>query len=529
MGEHYTGSPNNAIITTQLGRKKTEEDIIGGSSLKESRKNPIFESFNWGDLGKNNYSDPKNRIPKSTYKLSKNISIYPPPNQGCCGCCWAVSTVTALSDRFSIQGDMKNPYLSWMPVLQCCTGGSQYGIIAGAAKGSKKLNCSVMSSENKIGKCFGGFPAAAAEELSISGSGTTTTINKKGKPSYNLQPKQFNKHNNKCFQEKCLNSFIPVCDENIYDLKNITLKKYHSDDNYSYIQLNYTKANDIVKSIKKNLIDGPIVCGFSVLGDFGLANIKKKRDWSSTGNIYIPPMSSKGNYDDIWGTIKTQVSNFVEIGVNNDDGDLRYNFNMTKAKKKPQPNFLSCPPRENFSDPCITPSKCMLGFHCVCIIGYGMYTGEIKNNTVKDFMNKYKSKFASLKGIPFWVCRNSWGPEWKISNSSQIKTSKGLLNIPDGCWLHAAYPFNSLGMDFSLLASSKIEKPKFDISMFAQNKNQPKISKTYYGCTTIINPHLHDKVENFTQENKKTNVFFYFCLSLIIILFLVIICLIFMT
>jgi len=59
-------------------------------------------------------------LPKHfSWRADSNVDLHPPPNQAACGSCWAMSSTTALSDRFAIKYGIKNPLLSTTNTLSC--------------------------------------------------------------------------------------------------------------------------------------------------------------------------------------------------------------------------------------------------------------------------------------------------------------------------------------------------------------------------------------------------------------------------
>ncbi len=98
---------------------------------------PLPEYFNW--------ADPSSSKTKGTFPSDL---ITPPASQYQCGCCWAVSSTTALADRWAIKAKSSNPNLSYTYLLSCnknneqCNGG--FPADAGAffvSDGTVPLSC----------------------------------------------------------------------------------------------------------------------------------------------------------------------------------------------------------------------------------------------------------------------------------------------------------------------------------------------------------------------------------------------------
>jgi hypothetical protein len=74
------------------------------------RAGPLPKTFNWCKT-----EDDDSSIVKAKKKLITKV-----PNQGSCGSCWAVSTASAISDRFIVAGKVdKNPEISPTYILKC--------------------------------------------------------------------------------------------------------------------------------------------------------------------------------------------------------------------------------------------------------------------------------------------------------------------------------------------------------------------------------------------------------------------------
>jgi hypothetical protein len=59
-------------------------------------------------------------VPKTFHWAQQRKDLTPPPVQGNCGSCWAIATVTAVSDNFLTQNVVpQNPRLSYTELLAC--------------------------------------------------------------------------------------------------------------------------------------------------------------------------------------------------------------------------------------------------------------------------------------------------------------------------------------------------------------------------------------------------------------------------
>ena len=77
-------------------------------------------------------------------------------------------------------------------------------------------------------------------------------------------------------------------------------------------------------------------------------------------------------------------------------------------------------------------SNKIVGYHSVVVVGWG----------IKEIEGKGSS-------VPYWICRNSWGEEWRTFYD----------DVPNGYWKHAMYPHNLIScVDVSIDSSDSILK-----------------------------------------------------------------------
>ena len=196
-------------------------------------------------------------------------------NQEQCGDCWAVGSMNAISDRYSIMNKVPNPHFSPLDVITC-TNGQTY-------------NLSYKNYEGQAGDispqaCFGGYPEAAclfSEKTGlIPDNGRTSTWLDKAGCSGTC-----------CSMEgedapRCYNDNLPQCSMSnpIKTVANSTrsLVVVNSSDRID--------PSDTIKNMKREIyFNGPIIGKYAVYQDFVAYSQGEYQSnpWPSTNGIYI--------------------------------------------------------------------------------------------------------------------------------------------------------------------------------------------------------------------------------------------------
>lgn len=432
-GSYTKIPPLNAVINTKFGKSP---DSKKSKLFKSSAPNKNIQFFNWASINENSIDDPNIYIKN---KL-KNFKIGKVQNQLCCGACWSVSTASCFSERYAIVNDILPKQGNAISIMSCCTKKQYKNVFARV----ETPDCDVMSDyENlkskydTIGMCSGGIPYSAGMSIKRNGLPVDSGLN----------------YGEKLF--KCSNSPTTVslnksiidaypCKKNLFEGTQI-MKMAKSNPIYISSALDSKGHPErYVEMIKNALMDGPVVAGFVVMGDFlgmgtesgSIGSSSKGKnsvlDWNTTGKVYVP-----GAYDNLW----------PEISLNSVGGSgiLEVIPGLDK------PSML----KDKETAPKSSPGTIFCGFHAVVIVGWGELDMKyVENKSVKSV----KSTIDGKEKLPFWICRNSWGTEWPNKDGVPYykggikviaggKSKEYTLDIPPGYWLHAMYPNESLALD----------------------------------------------------------------------------------
>lgn len=432
--------PLNAQIASQYGtpiRPKPK------GLFRSTTTTQIPTNFNWAATGSNTPGDPNKH---RTKKLEKYRMLLP-INQDCCGSCWAVSTSMAFADRYGIENDTKPPSPSIISIMSCCTKQQHKNVFKLVDTPDCDVNSSyteLSTTNNSMGMCSGGIPFSAG--LSIFRNGLPTDENSKYTPdifSCNSMP-SFPKMNSGLIDKY-------PCGENIFETP---LKmKMATEPSYISSLPKDTPPLEYVSKMKEELLNGPLVGGFLVLGDNlslgmdsqGLGGGSGTFNWDSTGKVYVP-----GAYNQEWS---------VQVNSVGGSGVVSYGTQFpTQINDKP-------------ISPKAAIGEIFCGFHAIVIVGWGELDMEhVPNKNVKTTTGG-----DGREKLPFWICRNSWGPQWPMDNyyANGIPVENGTMKVPPGYWLHAMYPNMSMGLDIPV-----------------------NYEGTYYGATMIMEPETRSSPQN---------------------------------
>ncbi len=240
--------------------------------------------FNWGDVA--NVAQSKNWGVRDVKKLGQYVQD--PPDQMGCGSCWAVSSASALSDRYAIKAQAKNPVLSPTLVLGCVGNDSVPNPIVHAT-GSNR--------------CNGGFPADAAE-----------LFNQYGTVSFDCSNYDWCATSSDCKGgQGDLNPLVPVCDiEQVgcvhCDNANVSTfgyggsncKNIGGDHKLYKVARNENGTSSLSlqtpHEIKADVfLNGPVVAAMAVYQDFYAFQVTDF--WAKTKHVYINLQTDDAPYN----------------------------------------------------------------------------------------------------------------------------------------------------------------------------------------------------------------------------------------
>lgn len=270
--------------------------IIDENSLNDidveyfTKYKDIPDEFNWSISFKGDDVD----------IISKKKLISPVKNQHLCGCCWAISVATAISDCFVVKG-----LVDWMPNVSFTYALSKY----------------------PQQKCIGGSSRVLLEDIKH-GDGIASDY---------CVDDNWCKINEKCVSgdaskhfmsgdKEYLSSLIPK--EGCYngDKKHYV---YNIGDVYSLTTSNNLKIIETQTKIKQHImIRGPVVAGFLIMKNFPDGKFTKQGNGIYLENIKPPPKNSIYNIEeDInilgshsvvvvgWGVSRNQKYNNLTIDI----------------------------------------------------------------------------------------------------------------------------------------------------------------------------------------------------------------------
>ncbi len=206
-------------------------------------------------------------------------------NQEACGDCWAMSSTSALCDRFIIQGGEKGLNLEPAILAQCVPDLENIEVI----------NVSTVCGKPDNSGCKGGSPYVAGIFFEC-----------EGVPKIEDNCPHWK---NICGQG-CVN--IPSCETLKSQCNKATLYKAKSGSTKSLSAGtgNTPDVNATINNIKRELLNGPVVASFFVPLDF---MIYTHYPWKKTNGIYV-----NGQYNDDLENLRKTDSNFQQfLSLNN--------------------------------------------------------------------------------------------------------------------------------------------------------------------------------------------------------------------
>jgi len=272
-------------------------------------------------------------------------------NQGMCGCCYVVSTVSILADCINLR-DKTHLYLSITDVLSCLPNCKTYvpDYEMKCRQGNKDLCSNIFlanSQENVSDQCSGGSPYHVCEYIAQKG----VPINDQGFDGdyrWCLTQDRCGPQNHGVVSNCDLNGLVPSCDStpriHHFFLQNPRF--------YGIYQNQYSETalqqNQIL--IKNHILrTGPVIGQFLVYHNF-------------MSGDFVTPKNPDGIYLD----------------------------------SQDYPN-----------DSTIQGANPLVGGHAVAVIGWGV--GSVHSSLLPSTKKKTKN---GMTRVPYWVCRNSWGTTW---------------------------------------------------------------------------------------------------------------------
>lgn len=313
--------------------------------------------------------------------------IMQPPNQSVCGSCWAVSSTSALTDRYSIANKMKMPILSAVVTASCAN-----------------------QQEGGDG-CQGGFPANAGcffEQVGVPadtcwpyasfcppGSSNCTTLTPVyqccGGDSQSRLRAGISSQDEKGDRSQCItftdraelkscSTQSPGNPHSCAPNSNGSVQRYKAVKG-STVSLAAGQIEDVQRRMKFNLFaGGPIVGCYTVFADFFIPLYFPEWGWKKTGGIYIHHNNGTSPYieDDYVTTL---------YGLRNNDNAIQ-----KKAIETLGIDWGSS--IDEFKSNLNAAFNEVKGGHAVTVVGWG------------------KAPAGKYGTVQYWLVRNSWGTEW---------------------------------------------------------------------------------------------------------------------
>jgi hypothetical protein len=392
--------PNNCRLAIKVPFQKDHElkAHLSASGLSEQQ---VPASFSWTKT-----DDVKKYRGIPSYSSSW---LQSPPDQSTCGSCWAVSSASVLTDRYSIAMLKKFPALSAVAAASCAT----HDIGADSCAGGFPSDCGCMFEQVGIpaDSCWPYSTFCAPNpNVTCSNTGQYSCCGQGGggnnaKLKSGLNPEdQGDAVECTDFQSRvstdCGNNpgNTSVCQKPGGDATRYKALKG------STVSLAAGSLSDIIRRIKANIFSaGPVVGCFNVFSDFMIPTSISGWGWKATGGIYCHTDPSP-YIDDPWVTSFYQNKDSAQY-ADAKEALGRFGVDLGSSLEEFKSNLQS-----NFSSP--------PGGHAVAIVGYG--TGD-------------SGKYGQL---PYWIVRNSWGTVWNGDDKGFFRTafrddSKG-INVDGG-------------------------------------------------------------------------------------------------
>ena len=259
IGEHYF-PPNtcNLQVLVPFRSKPKTNQLLATAGFSSTTVHPdTMPDFNWRDA---------DLVAKYRFDgVTPKVKILDPQNQYSCGSCWAVSSASVLTDRYTLFEGKQTPNLSATYLLSC----DKVGKIRDTAG-------DLLDYTNN--QCMGGMPAAAGVFMEQTGI-TTNDCDpydgwcKDSCKSGGLSESSLSGTVPQCTPGKCDNCSASNCNAKVYKAR-----------------AKSTEALATIEDMKSEIfLHGPIVGAYMVFEDMQMRaqGLSNQPGWENTANIYM--------------------------------------------------------------------------------------------------------------------------------------------------------------------------------------------------------------------------------------------------
>jgi hypothetical protein len=376
IGRDYFPNMNaNLKIVVPFQRSEEFKTSLYASGITESK---VPTSFSWNK---------PEQVKKYRMADFDGNWIMDPPNQSQCGSCWAVSSTSAHTDRYSIARKTKMPILSATVTASCATDqqggdGCQGGFPSDAGCFFEQIGVPADSCwpyADFCGPTASGCSTTNGDYACCGGGGDLMAKLSTGQDDgQRVQCQDF--ASRRCVSGPGNTSQCASSGGDPQRYKAVA---------GSTVSLAAGTLVDIVQRMKLNLFaGGPIIGCYNVFGDFILPSAFPDWGWKQTGGIYIHTTNSPYVEDPYVQTLyNMRNSNNPEARMISNAG-IQWGDSVSDFKQNLQQYFNT-----------------QVGGHAVTIVGW-------------DSGNAGK-----LGKLSYWIVRNSWGTEWNEKGYFRIAFS----------------------------------------------------------------------------------------------------------
>ena len=330
------------------------------------------------------------QVPETwTWKNKPGISK--PEAQGLCGSCWAFSTSQVVSDVFYVQDKVNiNPTISAMYLLTCYPG-------------CREPPCEEVKEKYPLSYiCGGGNPADLVNWISEYGTTTDHCVNYDACTKNEICNGNSEQHFGSSYSD--INKTFPTCgcyvannNHSKFFIEKSSIKNISVDPEKKSLQKIIFESELNQTLLKQHIFQyGSAIGCFHILENF-------------MGDNELSPVQSFTSYKN-------------EQGVYLDMVNYKKSERILQDQQKPgiKPKWV--------------------GGHAVAIVGWG--TAKVDASLLDPkTLEIMKQPKEGLIDIPYWDCRNSWGPYWNN----------------DGYFKMAMYPYNKISQfDVSVVVNESV-------------------------------------------------------------------------